>query len=149
MNVTKEDEAPGRAFDPPSAAGPVLEGSEKRRYIRYELLDYAVLERDDPTDDDADPLAVVVTDIGLGGLQIRARATLPPATPCLLRVATDGAGETPREHRLPCEVRHAAALPKTDLWAIGLRFTPRTHEERIEVAEFVHLVFRRQADAIG
>jgi len=121
--------------------------TEKRRYIRYELLDCAVLELEDwdgLDDNSGEPLAVVVTDIGLGGLQIRARQLVPTGTPCTVRIAT----ESGREHRLPAEVRHGAAVPKTDLVAVGLRFTPRTHEERIAVAEFVHLIFRRQSEGL-
>ncbi len=120
---------------------------EKRRYVRYELLDYAVLEFE--ARDDA--VSVVVTDIGLGGLQVRAKTALPQGTGCTVRICTtpvesESAGG---EHRLPGEVRHAAPLARTDLWAIGVRFTPRTHEERIAVAEFVHSVFRRQAEAFA
>ena len=121
---------------------------EKRRYVRYELLDYAVLE---PDASDAN-VSVVVTDIGLGGLQVRAKNELAKGTGLTVRISMADAPNGPagsEEHRLPGEVRHAAPLPKTDLWAIGVRFTPRTHEERIAVAEFVHSVFRRQAESLA
>lgn len=116
---------------------------EKRRYVRYELLDYAVLE---VHASDAN-VSVVVTDIGLGGLQVRAKNALERGTGLTVRITM---AESPlEEHRLPGEVRHTAPLSKTDLWAIGVRFTPRTHEERLAVAEFVHSVFRRQAESLA
>ena len=128
------------SVNPDPALTPALE-AEKRRYVRYELLDYAVLDLDAA---DA-PVSVVVTDIGLGGLQVRAKAPLPHGVGLTVRIATADGGE----HHLPGEVRHTAPIAKTDLHAIGVRFTPRTHEERLAVAEFVHMVFRRQAEALG
>ena len=114
---------------------------EKRRYVRYELLDYALL--DFHGTDEA--VSVVVTDIGLGGLQVRTKEALEHGTPCHIHIA----GEAGVEHLLPGEIRHTQAIPRTDLYAIGIRFTPTTHEERIAVAEFVHAIFRRQAESFA
>lgn len=113
---------------------------EKRRYVRYELLDYALLDLGGLED----PVSVVVTDIGLGGLQVRTKSELERGRACHIRIA--GEGQT--EHMLPGEIRHSAEIPRTDLHAIGIRFTPTTHEERIAVAEFVHAIFRRQAESL-
>ena len=113
---------------------------EKRRYVRYELLDYAQLDLHGLDEQ----VSVVVTDIGLGGLQVRTKSDLEKGTSCNIRIA----GEGDVEHHLPGEVRHSATIPRTDLFAIGIRFTPVTHEERIAVAEFVHTIFRRQAESL-
>lgn len=112
---------------------------EKRRYVRYELLDYAVLDLAGYDD----LVSVVVTDIGLGGLQVRTKIALEHGLGCQIRISGDEG-----EHLLPGEVRHVQSIPRTDLWAIGIRFTPATHDERIAVAEFVHAIFRRQAESL-
>ncbi|RYG65065.1 PilZ domain-containing protein, partial [bacterium] len=54
---------------------------EKRRYVRYELLDYALLD----LHGDDEQISVVVTDIGLGGLQVRTKSELECGLPCATR----------------------------------------------------------------
>lgn len=113
---------------------------EKRRYVRYELLDYALLDLHGMDEQ----VSVVVTDIGLGGIQVRTKGDLEKGLSCHVRIAC----EDGNEYLLPGEIRHSATISRTDLFAIGIRFTPISHEERIAVAEFVHAIFRRQADSL-
>ncbi len=115
--------------------------SDKRRYIRYELLDYAQLEPigSGPT------LNTIIVDIGLGGLQLRSRESIPVGTKCYITVGRmEGAILTFR-----AEIRHCAIVEGADLFGLGVRFLPESHDERMGIAEFVHAVFQRQCDLLA
>jgi hypothetical protein len=115
--------------------------SDKRRYIRYELLDYAVME----LDGQKNTVNVVITDIGLGGMQIRTKSELISGTKCMVHVGcVDGTTLDLRG-----EIRHATKLEGSELFGAGLRFVPENHEERMSVAEFVHQIFQRQAEELS
>lgn len=115
--------------------------TDKRRYIRYELLDYAVMSLDGTSE----TVNVVITDIGLGGIQVRTRSQLVSGSKVFIQVAcTDGANLDLRG-----EIRHTVEIPNSDLYSAGVRFVPENHEERMAVAEFVHQVFQRQADDLA
>jgi hypothetical protein len=115
--------------------------TDKRRYIRYELLDYAVMTLDGRVE----PVNVVITDIGLGGIQIRTKAELEGGKTCLIQVAC----QDDEQLFLRGEIRHATAIPNSDLFSAGVRFVPENHEERMAVAEFVHQIFQRQAEELA
>jgi hypothetical protein len=115
--------------------------TDKRRYIRYELLDYAVMTIEGQTE----TVNVVITDIGLGGIQIRTKALLNSGGRCVIQVACDK-GET---LDLRGEIRHISPVSNSDLFSAGVRFVPENHEERMSVAEFVHQVFQRQAEELA
>lgn len=115
--------------------------SDKRRYIRYELLDYAVMK----IDGRFDTVNVVITDIGLGGIQIRTKTELVSGSKCVIHVGcADGTTLDLRG-----EVRHATQIPNSELYSAGIRFVPENHEERMSVAEFVHQIFQRQAEELS
>ena len=115
--------------------------SDKRRYVRYELLDYAVMS----INEGKDSVNIVITDIGLGGIQIRSKSELISGTPCLIHVACmDGTTLDLRG-----EIRHATTVDNSALFSAGVRFVPHNHGERMAVAEFVHQVFQRQADELA
>ncbi len=88
---------------------------------------------------------IVITDIGLGGIQIRSRHELISGTKCIVHVACMN-GVT---LELRGEIRHATSVPNSDLYSAGVRFIPENHQERMSVAEFVHQVFQRQADELA
>jgi c-di-GMP-binding flagellar brake protein YcgR len=116
------------------------QNSDKRRYLRYEVLDYALVQ----VEGDSIAKRSVIVDIGLGGLQLRMRDELPLGTICILNVGN-------LEHQpvvIRGEVRHTAVVEGSDLFSIGVRFMPENHEQRSAVAEYVHSVFQRQADML-
>jgi hypothetical protein len=115
--------------------------TDKRRYIRYELLDYAVMT----VDGRHDTVNVVITDIGLGGIQIRTKADIASGVACVIQVAC--LNDEPL--LLRGEIRHATSVPNSDLFSAGVRFVPENHEERMAVAEFVHQIFQRQAEELA
>jgi hypothetical protein len=115
-------------------------GSDKRRYLRYEILDYAQVYCADKTD----ATNCVIVDIGLGGLQVRTKQALPVGELCAIQV---GRMDKP-PLMLKGEVRHCGLLDDSDLYATGVRFMPQTHMDRMAIAEYVHEVFQRQCDKL-
>jgi hypothetical protein len=118
-----------------------IKPSDKRRHLRYDLIDFALLE----TSGDGDSIQCVIVDISLGGLQIRSKVSLPVGKSCVMRVAR------PKDRPLEIkgEVRHSQLMPESDLFASGFRFLPETREERMAIAEYVHEIFLRQTDAMA
>lgn len=114
--------------------------SDKRRYIRYEVLDCARIDLDSDHS-----FQSIVVDIGLGGMQMRARSEAPAGAP--LAITVGRSNDEPLELR--GEVRHCVALNGTGLHSIGVRFTPRNHDERMAIAEYVHSIFQRQCDLLS
>ncbi|MBS1717198.1 MAG: PilZ domain-containing protein [Armatimonadetes bacterium] len=115
-------------------------GIDQRRYIRYELLDYALVH----VKGAANPIRAIIVDIGLGGLQLRSRDPIPVGQIVEIRM-----GNVENEPvAIRGEVRHSQQVPASDLVASGIRFVPSNHEERRAVAEYVHQVFQRQADLL-
>lgn len=111
---------------------------DKRRYLRYEILDYAVVQ----LDVDHSLINTVIADISLGGVQLRSRDPLPVGALCTIRV---GCGDG-QPIGLRAEVRHCRPVPDSELFTTGMRFMPETHADRMAIAEYVHAVFQRQCD---
>lgn len=113
--------------------------SDKRRFLRYEVLDYAQVN-----DGLGEPMNAVIVDIGLGGLQLRAKHTIPVGSRIRMQIG--------RLHQEPLqllgEVRHTCEVDNSDLISSGIRFCPETHEDRLSIAEYVHAVFQRQCDKL-
>lgn len=114
--------------------------SDQRRYARFEVLDYAMVY---PAGG-SDPFRAVVVDVGLGGVQLRSRELLPHGELCELVIGTpDG-----KQLALQGEVRNSRKVTETELYGAGYRFLPSDHEQRIAVAEYVHMVFQRQSETL-
>jgi len=115
-------------------------GPDKRRYLRYDVLDYVAIDLD------GTPQSVnaVIVDISLGGLQLRSRDALPAGRFCTVRV---GCADMP-PLSLRGEVRHCTPMPDSDLHATGIKFMPETHADRMAIAEYVHDIFQRQCDGL-
>jgi hypothetical protein len=113
--------------------------SDKRRFLRYEMLDYALVYFGPQ-----EPIKAVIVDIGLGGLQLRSKDQLPLGATCKVHIG--------RLHGEPLvlagEVRHSGEVDGSDLLAVGVRFCPDSHDERLAIAEYVHSVFQRQCDKL-
>jgi hypothetical protein len=113
--------------------------SDKRRFLRYEMLDYALVYAEG-----MEATKAVVVDIGLGGLQLRSKVYLPLAAHVKIHIG--------RIHGDPLvlagEVRHTGIVEGSELVGTGIRFCPDTHEDRLAIAEYVHGVFQRQCDKL-
>jgi hypothetical protein len=110
---------------------------DKRRYLRYEILDYAVVRVDGESAD----INTVIADISLGGVQLRSKVPFAPGQSCTIRVGWhDGS------RGLRAEVRYSRRLPDSELFTTGMKFVPESHEDRVAIAEYVHQTFERQCD---
>src|SRR5690349_16916002 len=116
-------------------------GRDQRRHVRYELVDFALLESTSADE----PVRCVVVDVSLGGIQVRSKIPLPVGDVCTMHVAQLGA----KPLKVRGEVRHIEAIKGSELISIGLRFVPETHEDRVAIMEYVHGVFLRRADLMA
>lgn len=96
-------------------------------------------------DGQSDTVNVVITDIGLGGIQIRTKGHIVSSSKVVVHVALSD-GET---LDLRGELRHVTSVPNSELFSAGIRFVPDNHQERMAVAEFVHHIFQRQAEELA
>jgi c-di-GMP-binding flagellar brake protein YcgR len=118
-----------------------VQGKDQRRHVRYELVDFAMLEATSLEE----PIRCVVVDVSLGGIQVRSKIALPIGERCILHIAQLGA----KALRVRGEVRHTEAIPGMDLIGSGFRFLPETHEDRIAIMEYVHSVFLRRSELMA
>lgn len=116
-----------------------IPNADQRRYLRYEIFDYASIKVGDGPEQHG-----MIVDIGLGGLQIRSRSRLEVGTLATLTVGR--LDDKPLV--MQTEVRHCKQVEGTDLFALGMRFNPTGHKQRLETAEFVHQVFVRQREQL-
>jgi hypothetical protein len=113
--------------------------TDKRRFLRYEMLDYALAYTSG-----CEAINSVIVDIGLGGVQLRSKEALPVGAVCQIHIGRSEGDPLV----LAGEVRHSKLVPNSDLVSSGIRFCPHTHEERLAIAEYVHGVFQRQCDKL-
>ncbi len=113
---------------------------DKRRYLRYEILDYAVVS----VRGKGDNVNTVIADISLGGVQLRSKVLLPVGAICKIRVGTSSGDVLD----LRAEVRYSTPIESSDLFTSGMRFIPETHGDRLAIAEYVHAIFQRQCDSL-
>ena len=115
-------------------------GTDKRRYLRYEILDYALVY----CGDSSESTNCVIVDIGLGGLQLRSKQALPVGELCTIQV-----GRMDKDPLLlKGEIRHCGLLEDSELYSSGVRFMPQSHMDRMAIAEYVHEIFQRQCDKL-
>lgn len=113
--------------------------TDQRRYARFEILDYASVT----TNGEKNSTSVVVVDVGLGGIQFRSKDSMEAGTTFTLSIGSK------QEDTIcfSCEATHIRAMDD-GIYAIGCRFRPQNHEERVAVAEYVHAVFQRQGERL-
>ncbi len=109
--------------------------ADNRRYLRYELLDYAIAFGSEHNQG----VRVVVADVGLGGLSLRSKEKLLVGERLEIVIGRgDGSQQT-----LRAVVRHSDYSADSELYASGVQFTPESHEERLNIATFVNEAFLR------
>jgi c-di-GMP-binding flagellar brake protein YcgR len=111
---------------------------DKRRYLRYEILDYAVVE----VANAPEPVNTVIADISLGGLQLRSKLPFEIGAFCMIRVG----GVSDEPIALRAEVRYCKPSQDSSLYVTGMKFIPESHADRMAIAEYVHAIFERQCD---
>lgn len=116
-----------------------LEVRDRRTASRFQMLEYAVI------DPGVQPLIrSVVTDVSLGGLQVRSRHQFSSGIKISLKI---GRGEA-QPVALMAEVRYSTPIDESDLFSTGLRVHAATPEERIQWAEYVHAIFQAKGDEL-
>lgn len=134
-------EIDGGMMDPEEAAVSRKRLADTRRFARFDVLEYAMVYHPDALE----PLRTVVVDVGLGGVQVLSRQQLQIGDICHVDLGkADGSRLT-----VPSEVRFSHPCNGSGLYTTGMRFVPETHEQKSEVVDFVHDVFRRQADQLS
>lgn len=116
-------------------------GHERRTEPRLELLEYAIVK---PLDSD-EAFRSIISDVSLGGLQVRSKSRLQEGMECQLQIG-----------RLADQPLHVNAtlvysrpIADSDLFASGFRINPQNSEEKRSWAEFVHQSFEKMRDHIA
>lgn len=115
-------------------------GQDRRRYARFELLEYAVVR----LADSEESVRSVVTDVSLGGLQIRSRRPFSGGEVCEIEIG--GLEESPLKIR--AEARYSAAVEDSDLFATGFKCVLNAKQERMGWVDYVHQVFQTQGERL-
>ena len=114
---------------------------DKRRYLRYDLLDYAMAY----SEHDLVGIRSVIADVGLGGLALRTHEALEVGEK--LRLVVGRGADTAITIR--GIIKHVHVNPESRLFAIGVQFQPENHEERVTIAQYVHEIFQRRCDVVA
>lgn len=116
-------------------------GVDRRQHTRLHIIEYAVINRES---EPVTSLPCLVVDIGLGGLQVRARNPIPPDTEVTFVVGKGGLVST----SFSAKTRYCTPVENSDLYAIGFKFMPTDTEERKSVVDFIHDSFHRQGETL-
>jgi hypothetical protein len=112
---------------------------DSRKYLRYELLDYAMALGSEHRNG----IRVVIADVGLGGLSLRSKEKLMVGERLEIMI---GRGDGTQQ-LLRAVVRHTDYSKDSELYATGVQFVPETHEERLNIAVFVNEAFLRLCES--
>lgn len=115
--------------------------SDLRLYARFEYVECAMLY----DSADSEPYRAMLVDIGLGGVQLRSKETLPVEQPMQLKIGQDGKAPLV----IKGHVRYCHPGGDDGMFVSGFKFAPESHEERVQIAEYVHGVFQRQWQALA
>lgn len=110
--------------------------NDQRRHSRFDAMEYALMF---PPQYD-DPVPSVVTDISLGGLQVRAKQPVDEGSQFLMHISQ--ADEDPIVTAV--EVKHCSPI-RPGLFAIGVRFLPGASEQRMKLVSYVHAAFESKS----
>lgn len=117
-----------------------VEVRDRRSAARFQMLEYAVIEA--PALESQ--VRSVVTDVSLGGLQVRSRCQFEDGSQLSLSIGRGGSQPV----ALKAEVRYSAPIEASDLYSTGLRVAASTPEERMRWAEYVHSIFQARGDEL-
>lgn len=112
---------------------------DRRNTARFSMMEYALLSQAAE-----DTVRSVVTDVSLGGLQVRSREAFAPGVRLELSIG--------RLDALPLEivgeVKYSTPIPETDLFSTGVSILAPTPADRIRWADYVHSVFQARAEEL-
>lgn len=119
------------------------ESQERRANSRLELLEYAIITKSERVTSGAS--RSVVTDVSLGGLQVRSRDKFECGTCCRLNIGR--LMDAPLE--IDAEVRYCKEIPDSGLYSTGFRVLPASPDQRSGWADFVHSAFMLKKDDLS
>jgi len=111
-----------------------------RKHARFELLEYAVIQ-DGET---GQGVRSVVTDVSLGGLQIRSRHQFEPGKRYTLNIGRISSDPLV----VMAEARYCIHIEDTDLYATGFRCQLSSTADRIDWVEYVHGIFQTKGESL-
>ena len=112
-----------------------------RLFARFDCAESARIQSDKV--DKAFPAKVV--DVGLGGVQLVSRDTVPVDQVMTLRIEREGTVVV----KVAGKAKYCTEVHAQGGYVIGFKFMPETHEERVAIAEFVHGIFQRQWEILS
>lgn len=112
-----------------------------RLFARFDFVECAMVY----VGSDSEPYRAMLVDIGLGGVQLRSKDSLPVEVPLTLKIGQDGKAPL----AIKGVVRYCHPGSEDGLYVSGFKFAPETHDERVAIAEYVHGVFQRQWQALA
>jgi c-di-GMP-binding flagellar brake protein YcgR len=115
--------------------------SDLRLYARFEYVECAMVY----AEGESEPYRAMLVDIGLGGIQLRSKELLPVDRRMTIKIGQDGKAPL----HLKGHVRYCHPTSDDGMYVSGFKFAPESHEERIQIAEYVHGVFQRQWQALA
>lgn len=115
--------------------------SDLRLYARFEYVECAMVY----ADGEPEPYRAMLVDIGLGGVQLRSKEPLPVDRPMTMKIGQDG--KSPLS--IHGHIRYCHPTADDGMYVSGFKFAPQKHEERVQIAEYVHGVFQRQWQALA
>lgn len=113
---------------------------DKRQHARFELLEYAIVQRPDKRE----TLRSVVIDVSLGGLQVRSRHQFDAGQVYILNIGRSDAAPL----QITAEARYSVAIEETDLYATGFKCQPNSPTEKVDWVDYVHAIFRAQGESL-
>ena len=116
--------------------------SDLRLYARFDFIECAMLYAERTPE----PYRVMLVDIGLGGVQLRSKDIIPVEEKLILHIGQNGA-VVPL--KLVGKVRYCHDTDEDGMYISGFKFMPESHQERVEIAEFVHEVFQKQWEILA
>lgn len=113
---------------------------EHRKHSRFSILEYALLQLDKK------PISVrtLIVDISMGGAQLRSRTECKVGDKAYLIVGTFK--DVPL--KIPVTVRYCNTIDTGLLYAVGLKFSPKTKLQKAQVTNFVHNLFVTQGELL-
>ena len=120
--------------------GETNDNKDLRKHARFELLEYAVIQ-DVETNQS---IRSVVTDVSLGGLQIRSRHQFEPGRDYTLQI-----GRMSSEPLVvSAEARYCIHIEDTDLYATGFKCQLSSTADRIDWVDYVHGIFQTKGESL-
>lgn len=111
--------------------------SDRRVFPRFEYLECAMIY----STNNPEPYRTVIVDIGIGGVQLRSKEAVPIGELLDIHIGQDDKPPL----KMKGYARYSQLIEDAErLYITGFKFSPRTHEERAAIAQYVHDVFTRQ-----